>query len=92
MATPSLPAPTTSPLEIREYISQLLITQHSAHPDEAQKIAAKWRFGRGSELLSFSAQTYGEIFGAEAGAILHAHASGKHGEKISERGESFKSS
>lgn len=95
MSTAPSPAPPqplddASPSTVRDYLIHILTTHHSAPVDSAHAVASKWRFGRGSELRSFPLSTYMEIFGAEAGTILHAHcradwaAAGKG--RISDRG------
>jgi len=76
----SNPAPTnTHTPEVRIYFTALLTTLHSLPASSAEKIAAKWQFGRGSELQYYDISTFREIFGVEAGTVLFGHARGELG-------------
>jgi len=75
--TPTRPPPTATPSEVRAYFSTLLTALHSVPKSEAEKIAAKWQFGRGSELKYYDLSTFREIFGVEAGTVLFGHARGE---------------
>ncbi|KAE9363130.1 hypothetical protein N431DRAFT_433337 [Stipitochalara longipes BDJ] len=90
MSTPTPPAPTATPAEVRTYFSTVLTTLHSVPKSDAEKIAAKWQFGRGSELRYYDLSTFREIFGVEAGTVLFGHArgelSGDSGKEVRNRG------
>jgi hypothetical protein len=80
MATPPpFPPPSATPPEVRTYFTALLSTLHSGPEPDAEKIASKWSFGRGSELRYYDLSTFREIFGFEAGTVLFGHARGELG-------------
>jgi hypothetical protein len=41
---------------------------------DAQEIASKWQYGRGSELTYYDIDTFRLIFGVEAGTLLYGYA------------------
>lgn len=61
------------PEKVREFFRQILIQQHDVSVEEADAIASKWRYGRGTEMLHYDMATYRGIFGMEAGSLLHAY-------------------
>jgi hypothetical protein len=77
MSEPSPPPPTATPAEVRTYFTHILTTLHFVPDVDARKIAAKWQFGRGSELKYYDQATFREIFGWEAGTVLCGHARGE---------------
>lgn len=62
-----------SPAEVRTFFFQVLTLYHDVSHDEAKAVAAKWKYGRGSELQLYDMATYHGIFGPEAGSLLHAY-------------------
>jgi hypothetical protein len=90
-ASLTTPPPDANPATVREYFTTILHTLHSVPEPEAARIAAKWQFGRGSELKYYDIITFREIFGVEAGTVLFGHARGElrsegHGPGKSESG------
>lgn len=73
VTTPQLPPADASPAVIRNYIESLLVELHSLTRKEAEDISAKWKLGRGAELISYNIDIYRAIFGIEAGTILFGH-------------------
>lgn len=67
----TLPPPTATPKEVREYIISILKNRHDLPVDHVRRVAAKWRVGTGNELRSYTPQMYLSIFGREYGWMLY---------------------
>ena len=65
-----VPLPEATPNEVRAYLVHILITKHDATPDFAQEAAARWKLGRGWDLLESPEQRYREILGDDVGPHL----------------------
>jgi hypothetical protein len=74
MPTPQPPEIDASPVHVRNWFITLLVDLHGVPEAEAQEIASKWKYGRGSELLYYDVDTFRTIFGSEAGTLLFGHA------------------
>ncbi|KFZ08037.1 hypothetical protein V501_06121 [Pseudogymnoascus sp. VKM F-4519 (FW-2642)] len=72
--TPSPPSHNATPLEVRDYFAGVLFNFHDVSLEQAHEIAAKWEYGRGSELTYYDVATFRSIFGAEAGTLLYGYA------------------
>ncbi|TGO31013.1 hypothetical protein BPAE_0002g01060 [Botrytis paeoniae] len=70
---PSVPPLDATSLTVREYISHILHNHYDVPKDEAENLAAQWKYGRGSELRTFDVDTFRSIFGVEAGTLLFAY-------------------
>lgn len=71
----ALPPLDATPATVRIYIGQVLQNHHDVSKEEAEAVAAKWLYGRGSELLVYyDIDTFRSIFGAEAGMLLFGYA------------------
>lgn len=71
---PSLPPHDASPMIVRTYLAQVLQEQHHITKEEAEDIAANWKYGRGSELTYYDVETFRAMFGGEAGCLLFGYA------------------
>lgn len=65
------PQKSSSPGEIRRFLTWLLETKHDVDRAEAEAIASKWKLGRGRELLEFKPKQFVGTFGADVGSYLH---------------------
>ncbi|KAH6703204.1 hypothetical protein BKA61DRAFT_619114 [Leptodontidium sp. MPI-SDFR-AT-0119] len=76
MATsePLLPSHDATPSTVRAYFARVLCDRHDVPREEAENIAAKWRYGRGSEVAYYDVDTFRSIFGGEAGNLLFGYA------------------
>lgn len=70
---PSPPPLDATPLAVREYISHILHNHYDVPTQEAENLAAQWKYGRGSELRTFDVDVFRSIFGVEAGTMLFAY-------------------
>ncbi|OBT43927.1 hypothetical protein VE00_04684 [Pseudogymnoascus sp. WSF 3629] len=71
---PSPPSHNATPLEVREYFVRVLSDFHGVSLEQAHETAAKWQYGRGSEITYYDVATFRSIFGAEAGTLLYGYA------------------
>ncbi|KAG0652129.1 hypothetical protein D0Z07_0772 [Hyphodiscus hymeniophilus] len=69
-----LPPRDATPSTIRAYFARVLHEHHNVQKEKAENIAAKWQYGRGSELTYYDIETFRSIFGGEAGALLFGYA------------------
>lgn len=63
--------PTASPAEVRNFLTNLLITHRGIPLDHAQHIASHWTLGSGREISTYSATICLQVFGYENGWILY---------------------
>jgi hypothetical protein len=77
MASKRNSAANASPAVIQEYFEAILVQNHDVSQSEAQEVARKWQYGRGTELRDFDIHTYRGIFGFEVGALFWAYAHGR---------------
>ncbi|KFY23762.1 hypothetical protein V491_02415 [Pseudogymnoascus sp. VKM F-3775] len=70
------PQPSSTPSNVRTYFAAVLHRLHGVPLPEAERIAAAWKLGRGSELMSYDPQTFRDLFGSEAGMLLFTYARG----------------
>lgn len=67
----TLPPPTATPDEVRDYLTSLLKNKHSVPDDHARRVVARWTLGTGRELRNYTPQMYLDIFGREEGWFLY---------------------
>lgn len=65
-----LPSPSAPAEEVREYITQLLVTRYSTPVDIAEKHASKWEIGTFSQLRQASPRSLSDIFNSNVGLCL----------------------
>lgn len=68
---PTLPPPSASVNEVREYIKITLIVKYNTSQEYADEIAMKWTLGRGWTLREYSESDFRRCFGPEIGLSLH---------------------
>ncbi|GAB7364560.1 hypothetical protein MBLNU230_g5367t1 [Neophaeotheca triangularis] len=66
-----IPDNEATPQQVREFITQLLVTKRSLPIDHARRIAARWTIGNGHEMGAWPVKRYAEIFGDEDGRIVY---------------------
>lgn len=67
----TLPPPSATPDEVRDFLAQLLTTKRNLPQDQVRRIVAKWTIGTGVELRSYPASMFLDIFGREDGWITY---------------------
>lgn len=70
---PLLPPHDATPSTVRAYFARVLCDRHDVPREEAENVAAKWRYGRGSEVAYYDVDTFRSIFGGEAGNLLFGY-------------------
>jgi hypothetical protein len=83
---PLLPPPNATPSTVRAYFARVLRDRYDIPREEAEDIAAKWRYGRGSEVAYYDIDTFRSIFGGEVGDLLFRYT--REGVKTSGAGTS----
>lgn len=70
-AAETLPEPTATADQIRDFLVYLLASKRGLALDHARRIASKWTIGNGKELRSYPPSMYLDIFGREDGWIVY---------------------
>ncbi|KAK4501912.1 hypothetical protein PRZ48_007721 [Zasmidium cellare] len=67
----SIPEPTATPDDVRDFFKTLLVSKGQSSSEDAEVIAAKWKRGSGDELKRYPPHMYFNIFGHEDGWFLY---------------------
>lgn len=66
----TLPDRSATPRRVREYIAQTLISNHDVPPDQAEELALRWEYGRGSDLRDAKVDCLNRMFDNSLGRYL----------------------
>lgn len=67
----ALPAEDAEPSIVRQFIADVLHSIYHVSKEKATDIASNWKHGSGSGLTLFDVETFREMFGPEAGALVY---------------------
>ncbi|KAI5238200.1 hypothetical protein E4T47_06299 [Aureobasidium subglaciale] len=59
------PQPTATPIDIRDFIVNLLVLTRNLPPQHARETASKWKLGTGRDINTYPPGVYADIFGSE---------------------------
>lgn len=65
-----LPDRSAGPKRVREYLTETLISNHDIPPDRAEKLAFRWKHGRGSDMQNAKVSLFENLFGTPPWPIL----------------------
>lgn len=67
----TLPRPSATPDQVRDYLSRLLKSKRELPEDYVRRVVARWQTGTGMELRMYTPSMYLNVFGKEDGWIVY---------------------